>query len=81
MKDGVGWGGWGGAGCSLATRQCDSEVLKGLPDVNIFTHTRFDGLSKHTSAAQTNERVGWGGGGWGGLQLATRQCDSEVLKG
>ena len=32
-------------------------------------HTRFDGLSKHTSAAQTNERVGWGGGvgggGWG----------------
>ena len=38
MKDGVGWGGvgWGGGmgwgGLQLATRQCDSEVLKGLPD-------------------------------------------------
>ena len=38
MKDGVGWGGWGGVGgmgwggLQLATRQCDSEVLKGLPD-------------------------------------------------
>ena len=77
--------GWGGL--QLATRQCDSEVLKGLPDWtrSASSHTRFDGLSKHTSAAQTNERVGWGGGvgggGWGGLQLATRQCDSEVLKG
>ena len=76
--------GWGGL--QLATKQCDSEVLKGLPDwtrstsSHTHTHTRFDGLSKHTSAVQTNERVGWGvgwgggGGGWGGLQLATRQC-------
>ena len=58
--------GWGGL--QLATRQCDSEVLKGLPDwtrsTSSHTHTRFDGLSKHTSAVQTNERVG-GGGGWG----------------
>ena len=67
---GMGWG-----GSQLATRQCDSEVLKGLPDwtrsTSSRTHTRFDGLSRHTSAAQTNERVGWGGGvgvgggGWG----------------
>ena len=52
MKDGVGWGGWGG-GSQLATRQCDSEVLKGLPDwtrsTSSHTHTRFDGFQPTSS--------------------------------
>ena len=43
MKDGVGWGD-GVGGLQLATRQCDSEVLKGLPDWTRSTssHTHFD---------------------------------------
>ena len=42
MKDGVGWGGWGGV-----------EVLKGFPDwtrsTSSHTHTRFDGLQPTSS--------------------------------
>ena len=59
-----------------------AEKVATLDKVNIFTHTRthsrFDCLSLHTSAIQTQL---WGGGvGWGGLQLPTIQRDSEVLK-
>ena len=67
-----------------------AEKVAKLDKVNIFTHTRthsrFDCLSLHTSAIQTQLRaqtimsgLGWGVG-WGGLQLPTIQRDSEVLK-
>ena len=57
----------------------------------------MEGLAKSEITLEHNAQIFWftlehthrqdegwggvGGMGWGGLQLATRQCDSEVLKG
>ena len=84
-------GGVGGGAVANHTKGLRSaEKVAKLDKVNIFTHTRthsrFDCLSLHTSAIQTQLRaqtimggLGWGVG-WGGLQLPTIQRDSELLK-
>ena len=68
MNDGVGWGD-GVGGLQLATKQCDSEVLKGLPD-----WTRSTSSHTHTHVLMAFQSIllpckpmsGLGGGvGWG----------------